>query len=69
MVNSACPQLALVTGITGQDGYYLASHLANLGCQVVGTSRSGASHPHLEKLIDGKSLVLEKLDLLKFFEI
>ena len=64
MVNFACSQLALVTGITGQDGYYLASHLANLGCQVVGTSRSGDSHHHLEKLIDGKSLVLEKLDLL-----
>ena len=64
MVNSACPQLALVTGITGQDGYYLASHLSNLGYQVVGTSRSGDSHPHLEKLINSKSLVLEKLDLL-----
>ena len=53
-----------VTGITGQDGYYLASHLANLGYLVVGTSRSSNSHPRLEKLIDSKSLVLEKLDLL-----
>ena len=64
MANSSCSQLALVTGITGQDGYYLASHLANLGYLVVGTSRSSNSHPRLEKLIDSKSLVLEKLDLL-----
>ena len=35
-----------------------------LGYQVVGTSRSNDSNPRLEKLIEGKSLVLEKLDLL-----
>lgn len=64
MVNSTCSQIALVTGVTGQDGYYLASHLVNSGYQVVGTSRSRGNHPHVEKLIDSKSLVLEKVDLL-----
>jgi GDPmannose 4,6-dehydratase len=30
---------ALITGITGQDGCYLAKHLLSLGYRVVGTSR------------------------------
>jgi GDPmannose 4,6-dehydratase len=34
--------VALITGITGQDGYYLARHLHELGTQVWGTSRSAA---------------------------
>ncbi len=34
MINAACPELALVTGITGQDGYYLASHLSNLATRL-----------------------------------
>src|SRR5688500_9567681 len=32
--------VALITGITGQDGYYLARHLHELGTEVWGTSRS-----------------------------
>lgn len=30
---------ALIAGITGQDGAYLAHHLLGLGYRVVGTSR------------------------------
>ena len=30
---------ALICGISGQDGPYLAAHLLNLGYRVVGTSR------------------------------
>jgi GDPmannose 4,6-dehydratase len=33
---------ALITGISGQDGFYLARHLANDGMTVWGLSRSGA---------------------------
>lgn len=41
---------ALITGITGQDGSYLAEHLLGLGYSVHGTSRSAtdaARHPNL----------------------
>ena len=39
---------ALITGVTGQDGAYLASHLLNLGWDVSGTIRSHA--PNLSNL-------------------
>lgn len=29
------PQRALITGLTGQDGYYLAEHLIKAGCRVM----------------------------------
>jgi len=32
-------KLALITGVTGQDGYYLSYHLLSLGYQVVGIKR------------------------------
>ena len=65
MAYSACSQLALVTGITGQDGYYLASQLVNDGYRVVGTSRTleCKNFPHLKELIDSKHLAIEQLDL------
>lgn len=34
---------ALVTGVAGQDGIYLARHLVALGYRVVGTTRPGAN--------------------------
>ncbi len=53
MGDSTCSRLALVTGITGQDGYYLASRLANYGYRVIGTSRTFkcSSLPHLKELM------------------
>ena len=57
-------RIALVTGITGQDAYYLASHLINSGYKVIGTSRSVVNSSRLQELIDTKSLSIEKLDLL-----
>ena len=42
--------IALITGITGQDGSYLAEHLLELGYEVHGTSRNAttaAQHPNL----------------------
>ena len=32
---------ALIFGVTGQDGYYLAMHLRSIGYRVIGTSRYG----------------------------
>ncbi|RMH03538.1 MAG: GDP-mannose 4,6-dehydratase [Planctomycetota bacterium] len=42
---------ALITGITGQDGSYLAEHLLALGYRVVGLVRRSAT-PSLERLAD-----------------
>ncbi len=65
MVWSTCSRVALVTGITGQDGYYLASQLVNDGYRVIGTSRTleCKSLPRLKEFIDSKHLAIEKLDL------
>jgi GDPmannose 4,6-dehydratase len=40
--------VALITGITGQDGYYLATHLHELGTEVWGTSRSATPPQDLD---------------------
>lgn len=59
------PKTALITGITGQDGSYLAHYLLSFGYQVVGTSRDSqmANTSGLERLgvtddIDLRSLSL-----------
>lgn len=39
--------VALITGITGQDGFYLAEQLAALGTEVWGVTRSGTLPPEL----------------------
>jgi len=36
---SAMSKTALICGVPGQDGAYLARHLLQEGCQVFGTSR------------------------------
>lgn len=38
------PRTALITGITGQDGSYLAEHLLDLDYRVVGITRRTSSH-------------------------
>jgi len=64
MADSAHSRLALITGITGQDGYYLASRLVNQGYGVVGTSRNLACRglPRLKELIDNEQILIEELD-------
>ena len=54
---------ALITGITGQDGSYLAEHLLGLGYEVVGVVRHSSSehYPRIEHLRD--QLLLEGADL------
>ena len=34
---------AFITGITGQDGYYLTTHLLDLGYEIHGTLRRSSS--------------------------
>jgi GDPmannose 4,6-dehydratase len=50
---------ALITGITGQDGSYLAEHLLAEGYRVVGMTRraSTVSHERIEHLIDDIQIV------------
>ena len=54
---------ALITGITGQDGSYLAEHLLELGYEVVGVVRHSSSErlPRIDHLRD--HLLLEGADL------
>ena len=55
---------ALVTGIIGQDGSYLAEHLLSKGYQVVGLIRRSSS-PNLERISDFKDKIsLEHGDIL-----
>ena len=42
MIKSVKPK-ALITGITGQDGYYLTDFLINKGYEVHGTIRRSSS--------------------------
>jgi GDPmannose 4,6-dehydratase len=62
---------ALITGITGQDGYYLSELLSSHGCDVVGVSKGeeGGENPTIEyrsgSITDESfvtSLVKEKFD-------
>ena len=52
---------ALITGITGQDGSYLAELLLNKGYKVVGVKRrtSLISTDRIDHLFDNPSLILE----------
>ena len=53
---------ALITGITGQDGSYLAEHLLSLGYEVHGTFRDGSSLSRIAHLAD-QHLILHKADM------
>jgi GDPmannose 4,6-dehydratase len=52
---------ALVTGIAGQDGYYLAERLLELGYAVVGTSHRADASPTLR--VGVHSVPVRRLDL------
>jgi GDPmannose 4,6-dehydratase len=62
-VNQVIQKTALIVGITGQDGAYLAKHLLSLGYQVIGTSRDAqaCNTANLEKLGIEKNLKLVSL--------
>jgi GDPmannose 4,6-dehydratase len=46
---AAMTRTAFITGVSGQDGYYLAQHLVSAGWQVHGMTRSGDAPKHLPK--------------------
>jgi len=56
-------QTAVVCGITGQDGAYLAAHLLRLGYTIVGTSRNAVTCDRrgLERLGIAGQVVIESL--------
>lgn len=60
-MNSPAHKTALITGIRGQDGSYIAEHLLAEGYRVIGTSHAGASIFRLPGL--GAEVVVEQLDL------
>ena len=49
--------LALVTGIAGQDGAYLARRLRSEGCHVIGLKLPGSLDPALEPFLSSVELV------------
>jgi GDPmannose 4,6-dehydratase len=56
---------AIITGVTGQDGSYLAEYLLGLGYLVVGLKRrtSIIVTPRIDKLMDNKNFRLEYYDM------
>ncbi len=50
---------ALITGITGQDGAYLAEQLAGRGYRVVGTSRAARPEVDIQGAVELRSVALE----------
>lgn len=59
---------ALITGITGQDGAYLASYLLSLGYEVYGTTRDSHDYDssRLEKLIQISDIRLVSMTISDF---
>jgi len=63
-VSAPAPRTALITGVAGQDGSYLAELLLERGYRVVGSSRdAGAAEAHLPASLQGR-IGLVALDLL-----
>lgn len=62
------PRTALVCGIGGQDGAYLAAHLLGLGYRVVGTSRDALANRFegLDRLGLRDRVILESMSLVDF---
>lgn len=62
---------AIITGISGQDGSYLAQLLRSKGYNVIGTTRSYtlSSYSGLKYLAIDKDVKIEEVDLLDVFSI
>ena len=58
---------ALITGITGQDGAYLAKHLLDLGYQVFGAARRNSNYntQRLQILGIEKDIKIREFELLE----
>lgn len=63
--------IALITGVCGQDGAYLAQYLLGKGYEVIGTSRDAAKADvhNLNALGIGSQVKLQSLDLLHAAEV
>lgn len=68
---SGMKKTAIITGITGQDGAYLAEYLLELGYTVVGLTRSYSSVglSKLMKLGIDAQVVIEECDLMDYSSI
>ncbi len=64
-------KLALITGISGQDGAYLAKLLIDKKYKVVGSDRRSArsSNWRLERLGIEKKIIFEEMELGELYEI
>ena len=60
-MSTSTPKTALITGLRGQDGSFLAEHLIAQGYRVIGTSHVAGSNFRLPEL--GIEVEVEKLDL------
>lgn len=58
-------KIALVTGITGQDGSYLSEFLLNQNYEVVGLCRrsSNPNYSRISRILNHPKLILEEFDL------
>jgi GDPmannose 4,6-dehydratase len=58
-------KIAVITGINGQDGSYLAEHLLDQNYTVVGLHRRSSTNTsyRIDHLLDNKNLILEEFDL------
>lgn len=56
---------AAITGITGQDGSYLAEHLINQGYYVIGLYRRSSNNnfQRIQHLLETKKILLEEFDI------
>lgn len=63
--------IAIISGITGQDGAYLADFLLNKGYEVIGLTRSYSTSAliKLKKLGIDQRIVIEECDLLDYSSI
>ena len=64
-------QVAIITGITGQDGSYLAEDLLNEGVHVFGGIRRSASSPYnlqrISHLLEHPNLKLIYFDMIQSY--
>ena len=69
--NSMKKKIALITGISGQDGAYLAEFLLDKNYTVVGSERRSARYDmwRLKRLGIERKIIIEELELTEPFEI
>ncbi|MCF7800152.1 GDP-mannose 4,6-dehydratase [Candidatus Babeliales bacterium] len=69
MQNLDKPKIALITGITGQDGAYLSEFLLNKNYKVIGFVRDNDDYSKLEYLKIKNKITFENCNLLDLLEV